>query len=257
MWLADSLAGGIAYDLFKYLVGPLIVSLLATAVLRTAFHKLKQWRELFVFWGGTFLLCMILFFFMGSRPQQPNFEGGIQQAFSGGLPGSDRDTIAVIALNIINTGNMQSIVKNWKIQATANGNTYEGVFVQMPPSFTFNNIPRTTVNQPNSITFHSEDNIIERALKPIEVGAMLTGILFVEFENVDQSVFRSGVTFDVSYEDVLSRSYAVSIKGNGQFGQVGSIAGLHTEMACPIPPGGLLKIQTNPLATPVPAPAAN
>jgi hypothetical protein len=254
-WFTDNIAGGVFYDLVKYYVlGPLIMALLGTGILRYAFHKLNERREQIVFLTGSFLVCIVLFLLVGTRAQQPNFIGGIQQAFSGALPGSDRDTIAVIALNIINTGNMQSIVKNWKVQATADGSTYDAAFVQMPPTFTFNNIPKITVNQPDSITFHAEDNIVEKSLKPIEVGAMLTGILFVEFPNVDQSVFRGGVAFDVSYEDVLSKSYLVSIKGNGQIGQVSSIAGLHTEMACPIPPGGLPKIQTNPLATPLPSP---
>ncbi|MGB7100422.1 MAG: hypothetical protein WBD95_16875 [Xanthobacteraceae bacterium] len=251
-WFTDAVLGGIVYDVLKYVVGPLIVSALATSVLRLAFHKLTQFRELIVFGVGAFLMCVIVFFFIGTRPQQPTFEGAIQQAFSGPPLGSDRDVIAVIGLNIINTGAMQSIVKNWKVKAKIGDTTYDAALVQMPATFTFNNIPRTTLNQPTSVTFHSEDLIVDRTIRPIEIGGMATGILFVEFQNVDANMFRGAVTFEVSYQDVLSREYTISLKGNGQMGTVSAMAGSHTEMACLLPPGSLPKIQTNPLATPKP-----
>jgi hypothetical protein len=112
----------------------------------------------------------------------------------------------------------------------------------MPKTFTFNKIPRTSLNQPESLTFHNEDNIVEKSLKPIEIGALLPGILFVVFQNVDQAVFRTGVTYTVTFEDVLSREYSATIKSSGQSSEMGLVPGLKTEMSCPIPPGGLPKI---------------
>lgn len=125
--------------------------------------------------------------------------------------------------------------------------------LQMPPSFTFGNIPHTTLAQPTSITFHSEDNIAAKALRPIE-GGLATGILFVEFSNVDQTVFRGSVKITVSYQDVLSRQYSATAKTTGQIGQVAALTGLHTEMACPIPTGVTGSIPKTPLATPIPVP---
>ncbi|HTV37195.1 MAG TPA: hypothetical protein VMF12_12260 [Xanthobacteraceae bacterium] len=254
-WLLDSILGGAAYDVFRYLVGPLIVSLLGTAVLRYSFHKLKEKRELLTFFGGTFLVCAVLFFFLGSRVQAPDLEGSIPQLLIGPVKGSDRDVVAVVAVSILNTGTMQSIVKSWQVKADIDGNTYPGMFVQMPENFTFDNIPRTTLAQPTSITFHSEDNMAEKALKPIEVGAMTNGILFVEFSNVDPAMFRGVVTITVSYQDALSHQYSVSAKSTGQIQQVSALAGLHSELACPMPTELTGSIPKTPLATPMPVPA--
>ncbi len=248
---------GTLYDLFKILLGAALMTSAVQLIFQRALHLVKERREIIALWIGGIVLFSALIYSLGTRPQQPFFEGAIQQAFSGSLPGSERDTITIIGLNIINSGTMQSIVKNWKVRATAGGSIYDAALVQMPPTFTFNNIPKTVVNQPTSITFHSTDNIIEKATKPIEIGSMLAGILFVEFQNIDQSVFRGAVSYDVVFQDVLSREYTVSLKGTGQIGAVTNMPGTQTEMACPVPPGGLPKIETNPLATPIPSPKAN
>jgi hypothetical protein len=243
---------GTIYDLFKSLFWAALMTGAVQLIFQRAFHLINERREIIALWIGGVVLFSALIYSLGARPQQPMFEAAIQQAFTGPLPGNARDTIAVVNLNIINAGTMQSIVKSWRVRATAGGSSYEGTFVQMPPTFTFNNIPKTVLNQPTSITFHSEDNIVEKATKPIEIGSMLAGILFIEFSNVDQSVFRGPLAFDVMFQDVLSREYIVSLKGNGQIGAVANMPGTHTEMACPVPPGGLPKMETNPLAVPTP-----
>jgi hypothetical protein len=254
-WFIDTLIGGVAYDLFRYLVGPLIVTLLGTAILKYSFDKLKEKRQVLTFSVGSFLVCVVLFFFLGARAQQPDLHGEIPQVLVGPVPGTDRDTVAVVAINIINSGTMQSIVKSWKVTAQSGDNIYNGVFVQMPASFTFGNIPKTVMTQPTSITFHSEDNFAQKGIKPIEPGGEATGILFVEFPNVDQNIFRGALSFTVSYEDALSRPYSVSAKSNGQIGQVSAVSGHHTEMACPIPTDITSAIPKTPLpprATPIP-----
>ena len=138
----------------------------------------------------------------------------------------DRETIVVLALNVINTGTMQTIVKKWKVEAKASGQVYQAVFGQMPPTFTFKNIPRVSQNQPETMTFYSLDQIVKNSLQPIQVGALLPGIIFVVFQNVDQSVFRGAVEYTVSFEDVLSTPYSASIQGTGRIDIVGLVPGL-------------------------------
>jgi hypothetical protein len=84
----------------------------------------------------------------------------------------------------------------------------------MPKTFTFNEIPNVNKYQPESITYHSEDNIIEKGLTPIQVGGLLPGILFVGFQNIDPSLFKGGADFIVTYEDVLSKPYSMSIRSS-------------------------------------------
>ena len=230
-WLVDAILGGIAYDVFRYFVGPLMVSLIATAILRRAFDKLQERRQALVFAGGTFLVCLILFFFLGTRPQEPNLVGSIQQVMTG-KGNNDRETVAIFSIGIVNTGGMQSIVKQWTVEAEANGIKYQATFVPVPKTFTFKDLPHNNDDQPEAVIFKAEDNIVEKGLLPVQTGAFLQGTLFVLFRNLDNSVLRGAVEYTVSYQDVLSRKYSMPIKGTGQFGNVPLIPGLHTEAVC-------------------------
>jgi hypothetical protein len=231
-WWRDTILGGIAYDLLRWLAGSLTVSLLATGILRVAFHKLKQTREVAVFSVGSFLVCLVLFYLIGTRPQEPNLVGAVQSIFSGASPANDRDTVAIFTIGIVNTGGMQSIVKGWNVEASYNRVKYQGVFAPMPKTFTFNNIPRINEEQPDSVSFKSEDNIIEKGLFPVQSGAFLQGIIFVLFRNVDPNIFKGVVDYSISYEDVFSKKYSMPIKSTGQIGLVGLTPGLHTEAVC-------------------------
>ena len=232
-YLFDNLLGGVAYDLFRYYVlGPLIVALLGTTILRYAFQKLHERREQVVFFGGTFLVFAVLFFFVGTKPQQPNLVGSVVQVMSGQAPANERDTYAVVTIGIVNTGGMQSVVKQWRVQAKAQGNVYEGIIVPMQKDFTFNNIPRVSEDQPESVTYKVEDDIVQKGLVPIQTGAFLQGIAFVIFRNVDSTVFKGPMEYEVSYEDALSHKYSMPVKYTGQIGLIPLVPGLHTAAVC-------------------------
>jgi len=235
-WIFDTLVGGAAYDLFKhyaeYALGSLIMAILGTTVLRYAFHKLQERREQIFFFCGTFLACVVLFVSIGSGPQQPNLVGSVQQVTTGQNAVSDRDTYAVFTVGIVNTGSMQSIIKQWRVQAKAQGNTYEGVIMPMQRDFTFSNIPRISEDQPESVTYKAQDDIVQKGLFPIQTGAFLQGLIVVIFKNVDPTVFKGSVEYEVSYEDALSNKYTMPIKYNGQMGNFPLVPGLHTEAVC-------------------------
>lgn len=240
--LFGNIVGGVEYDVFRYLVGPLIMTIAGTAIARRAFGAIQQRKEAITFATCLFVISATLFYFISSPVQQPKLSGSITQILTGAINSSIQSTVAILAVEITNTGNMQTIVKNWKVSAEINGTTYDGSFGQMPPTFTFNDIPQSILNQPTSVTYSRADNVLEKSLTPIQVGALLPGILFVVFENVDPSIFKSGALFTVTYQDVLSRSYSMSLKATALMGRVGIPPGLHTQMACPVPPGGLPKV---------------
>lgn len=232
-WFFENVLGGIAYDLIKYYaLGPLIVAVLGTTILRYAFQKLHERREQIVFFVGTFAVFVVLFFFIGIKPQQPNLIGSIQQVAAGQTTADGRDTIAIITIGIVNTGGMQSIVKQWHVQAKSQGNIYEGIIVPMQKDFTFNNIPKITEDQPESVTYKAQDDIVPKGLSPIQTGAFLQGIVFALFRNVDASVFKGPMEYEVSYEDALSHKYIMPAKYTGQMGVVPATPGLHTEAVC-------------------------
>jgi hypothetical protein len=166
---------GVVYDTLKHLLEAVIVTAAAQYVLKYAFNRLKKRQELLAFCGGCMIIFFLLFLAIDQRPsQRPNLVAGIQQVLVGPSP-ADRETIVVLALNVINTGTMQTIVKNWKVEAKVNGQIYQAVFGQMPSAFTFNNIPRISPNQPETMTFYSVDQIVEKSLQPIQVGALFRG----------------------------------------------------------------------------------
>jgi hypothetical protein len=235
--LSASIVGGL---ILNYVIGPLVMMTALGAVLRLAFKQLKEKKQIISFAVGCFVLFTTLIYFIGARTPQPQLIGGINFLYAGSTT-DDRTTPVVISLNIINTGSMQTIVKRWHVVMRANGETYEGGFAQMPQNFTFNNIPNVAKGQPTAMTFHT-DNLLEKSLTPIQSGSILTGILFVAFQNVDAAVFRTGAEYTVTYEDVLSRSYIASIKNNGTISPVVISPGLHVDATCPIPPGGLPKL---------------
>lgn len=244
-WWYDALVGGAAYELVRlYVMGPLIVAALGSAVLKMAFNKLQEKKQLFVFFGGCFASLVILFAFLAPRPNEPNLIGAIEGVFTGTLPTTDNDVVAVFEVGIANTGGMQSVVKQWGVVAEVNGVRYTGAFIPMPSNFTFNHIPAINEDQPEAVTFKRDDNLLEKGLFPIQPGAFLRGILFVAFRNVNPTVFKGIVDYTVSYQDVLSKQYSMPIKATGQIGTVPMMPGLHTEMACRVPPKPMQPLET-------------
>jgi hypothetical protein len=247
-FLNGILSSLVASLLFKYFVVPIIMTSIFGGVLRFAFNKLNEGKQIISFGIGSFLLFVLLMVIV-ARPQQPELNGGIQGIVAGKSPGSDRDVAAIFTINITNTGSMQTIVKSWKVEATANGRKYEAVFPPMPKTFTFNNIPHINENQPESITYKVEDNILEKSLVPLQVGAIMPGILFVVFQNVDESVFRSGADYKITFEDVLSKQYSMTIASSGKMDNITTFPGVHTDLVCKVPPGGVPKLG-NDISTP-------
>jgi hypothetical protein len=240
-WLSRfsaSLAAGI---FLNYILVPLVMTTALGAILRAAFGKLKERREAIAFGIAAFVLFLSLIYAVGTRPQEPHLTGAVQQVITGNGP-TERDTIVVVTMNVINTGTMQTIVKNWHVTAEVNGRKYEAVFVPMPETFTFSNIPTATPGQPDSLTFHNSDNLLETSLHPIQVGALLPGVLFVMFQNVDRSIFKSGVDYTITFEDVLSRSYFAQLKTTASVGNVGLVPGIKMDATCPVPAAGLPKL---------------
>ncbi|MGB8277012.1 MAG: hypothetical protein WCF20_03635 [Methylovirgula sp.] len=227
------LVGGVAYDIVKSLAGALVVTIAATAVARRALGLLQERKQEFTFAAGIFVLTCILFIFLSPPRPRPNIEADIQQTV-GAASTKTRDYIVVFSINIINSGQMPSIIKNWRVTATVSGTTYEAMFPPVPENYTLQTPPGSNPDQPLSITYHKQDNIVVKGLTPIQVGSMLTGILFVDFHNIDPEIFRGIVDYSVTFTDVLSKQYSLTAKSTGRIDGIGAIPGLHTDMVCRI-----------------------
>jgi hypothetical protein len=236
--IAESITAGF---ILNYVLVPLVMTTALGGIARLAFHKLTQRKEQIAFGGFSFLIFLTLMIFAAGRAQEPKLAGAIQSAIVG-RPNSDRTTFVVLSANIINSGTMQSIVKSWRVTAESNGRKYEGAFAPMPDTFTFNDLPSNGPTHPTAVTYHNTDNIVEKSLAPVQVGGLMTGILFIVFQNIDAAVFATGVDFIVTYEDVLSKPYSMQIKTNGSMGAIAYLPGVKMDAKCPIPTAGLPRL---------------
>jgi hypothetical protein len=236
--IVNTAVDGVTYDTLKYVAAPLVFTLAGTVVVKYAFKKLSEWKEIIVFSSSVFVALFITFVLLGNRPQQPQLTGAIQSVITGAI-NDNKDSVMVISMNVMNIGSMQSIVKNWSISASVNGSSFQGSFPMMPKTFSFTNA-NSTAGNPSSITFHNEDSLLDKGINAIQQGSMLPGILFVVFTNVDASVFKFGADITVNYEDAFSKKYSASIKTSPQVGNIGMMPGLHSDLVCKLPEGGMM-----------------
>lgn len=249
--LFHTILDGITYDLAKRLVWEVVMLGAANIFVAAVFKRLKQRREIFIYWVSGLVILTGLFQIIGSRPQEPDFKAGIAGLQVGGASG--HSSIAVITMTIINAGTMQSIVKNWHIEATVAGTVYKPTFSSpMPEVVSFDTSGRGP-SVPNLVNYHvKQDDIVEKTIIPLQPGALVSGTLYVIFPNLDSSVFSQGGEFTVTFEDVFSKKYAATNKIVPKIepGSIKVIPGLHTEAICPVPDHPIL-----PLIPPGGAPA--
>jgi hypothetical protein len=235
----NTIVDGITYDVTRTLLVPAIVTVSGTIIMRTIFQKLKPWKEMasFVLW--TFIALVTVFYFIGSRPSEPRLVGSVTAAVTGGT-NNGKDTMAIITMNIINAGTMQSIVKGWQVSAIINGNKYDGSLAQMPKDVRLL-MPDLGIDSPSELIYHSDDDILIKTISAIQPGSMVPGTIFVIFKGVDPNVMKAGADIIVSYEDVFSKGYTTTVRITARSSVLGVTAGLHTDMVCRIPPGGVPK----------------
>jgi hypothetical protein len=232
---------GLVYDALKSFVGPIIVTGVIAFGMRKYFDKLKTWKEVAYFSLACFIAVFVLMNMNNAKTSAPQLAGSIQTVILGPVSPSDpHDTVAVLTMSIVNTGTMQSAAMGWHVQASVNGSKYDANLLNpIPPTFTFT-MPNHGASTPVAMIYHSEDNLVDKTVTPIQPGALVTGVLFVIFKGVDADVFKEGASYIVSYQDVFSRKYEIPGKTNAKF-SVGTAPGLHTNAVCPIPPGGFPK----------------
>jgi hypothetical protein len=239
----QAIGEGLFYDGVKYILGPLIVTAAGTVILKFVFDKLKSFKEIAIFAGSFFVAAAMFFYVLGSTTPQPRLVGAMQSSITAAAA-SPTDTVAIIALSVINTGSMQTIIKNWQVEASINGTKYIAAFPQMPDKFEVN-LPNLGEDSPLSITYHKEDDLLVKSASPLQPGALVTGTLFVVFQHVDPVVFKDGADITATFQDVLSKQYAATIKTTARFDKIGAVPGMHSELVCRVPPNRV------PLASPM------
>ena len=243
---------GITYDTVKIVFGSIIVSTGLTVILRRFFDKLTNRKEEIQFWALCFVVICTLFIFMGTRTQEPKLTLEAQSITSGNIVANDKKgTISVITIGVVNAGNMQTIMKQWDVLATINGDSVHGVVLIKPKDITFDTTGHGA-NLPLSVSYKAEDNILDKSLLPIQPGSAVYGELFVLFDGIDIDSFKAASIVTITAQDALSKQYVAAIKSSGKFEMAAPLASLHTEMVCPAPKPDQPLVA--PLASPAPSP---
>jgi hypothetical protein len=238
-----SLVDGAVYDFARYLFGPVVLTVVF-GILGKYLVWFKTLRELLYVSAAVFIVALTCFSIFAPRPQSPQLAGTVKSVVMGPL-NDDKDTIAVFVVDILNSGTMQSIVKNWTVTATIKSRNYQGAFlVPAPQNFTFTKSDHSQ-SIPSGITYHGDDNILDKTNFPIPPGGLSKGVLFVLFRGVSSDAFKVGADYTVSYEDALSKKYSAYITSTAQVGPVPLATGIHAELMCPVPEANSVRASPN------------
>jgi hypothetical protein len=181
---------GATYDVVKFLIGAFLLSSGIPFVTSRIFKAVSGLKDILMFGGIVFASILVAFYVLAPRALEPNFVGGVNSIVAGPING-ERDTIAIVTISVINSGATQSIIKRWSVEAVVDGQSYNGSFlIPAPKEFRFDN-PKSSTDAPIGIIYKGEDDIIQKAMTPIQQGGMVTGLLFVVFKDVPPAQLRS------------------------------------------------------------------
>ena len=181
-------------------------------------NRLETLKEATYIGIAIFVATAVVITLISPRAQSPQLGGNIENVLAGPL--NKTGTIAVFTVDVVNSGTMQSIIKNWSVTATVNSINYRGsILVPPPPNLTFND-PDAPTGAPRAITFHGQDSLLDKASVPIPTGGETTGLLFIVFNGIDPGIFKAGVDYTVSFEDALSKTYTLRITSTAQKGPI-------------------------------------
>jgi type 1 fimbria pilin len=238
-----SIIDGVTWEVLKLILEAITMTAVGSFILKF-FKRIEGVKELVVISLAGFVFLFILLFSVSPRVQSPKLAGGILNAVAGPL-NNNRDTIAVITMNVLNAGSMQSIVKNWSVSVNINNTKYPAQFIiPAPKQFTFNSLS-SSPGAATGITYKGEDNLLEKGMTSIQPGGMASGVLFVLFGSLDANVLKPGAEYVVEYEDINSTKYSARIRSTAIPADIATVPGLHSELMCPA------------AGSPKPAPPAN
>jgi hypothetical protein len=198
----------------------------ATAVVKKGLGYLKSQQNLFWFAGGTFALILAISFLATQRIQiYPRLQGTIEAAYvTQSVPRA-----LVIIETVVNSGTMPSSAYVWRVSLKHGTQTIDCLTTGLPEQFTLMIPARGSVPQ-RTVNYYGRDSIAVKALSPISVGSVLTGILACELKDIDVDKLTEGDEVTVSFSDVLQNTHTASIQGSSQFVDVKMFPGIAQEI---------------------------
>ncbi len=136
---------------------------------------------------------------------RPRLEPEITDVVGGAPKGNVADTYVMIAINVPNSGAVQTVLKDWTFQATADGVTYDGSLQDLPKNVQFEDKDAKPGDSPDQT--YTDTDITDDAANPIEVGDMAAGTAYVRFPYINTN---GAVDFTVNFKDVFGGEYSIT-----------------------------------------------
>jgi hypothetical protein len=114
--------------------------------------------------------------------------------------GSGEGANVLVYATIINSGDMPSITRDYKMTAQVGDRVFPGEMAALPPRITL-----TYSEGPTSV-LSGGDALYEKT-EPIPVGGMTTGILGFAFRDLKEGAFGPGTVFTLTFADALGQTY--------------------------------------------------
>jgi hypothetical protein len=196
-----NIIGGIQYDIFRHLVAPIVMTIAATTIVRQAFGVIQQRRQALTFAVSFFVICMTLFYFIGSTSQPQRAE--LKAIINYMSIGDQQPPSAIAIVTIINAGTTQSVVLGVSLKTIIDGRTYIGVPITMPEKLSLN-------IENNTVTYYGIDSLIPKLSVPIVPGGEVNGVCAFIFTDAPSGLFNRPAKYILSYSDVFGRIYEAS-----------------------------------------------
>ena len=132
------------------------------------------------------------------------------------MHGNKNNTEAVLVVTVANAGGMQTAITNWGVSAIVDVQKYSGMIIDIPENISFDTSDHGA-GTPTSMNYPDADNIVNKALAPVQTGAPVAGDLFVVFPKINSKVLRAGTIIAVSYKHILSTEYRNTITLGASF----------------------------------------
>jgi hypothetical protein len=205
---ASFIGSQLAGQLLSEFVMAIAAALGITTAVKRGLGKLHDNKDTYWFFGSAFVVSLVLILSLQSLPSlKPDLHAQVLQTTEvGTFPNLNITTPVVqFAVQVENTGTMQTIAKNWKLTTTVDGHSYQGIGMQVPDILPI-------MDSKGFLLTYYRSSLVEQALHPIISGGQVTGLLLFNFPNFHKDFFKNrSPTFEISFEDVNSREYSTSV----------------------------------------------
>jgi hypothetical protein len=196
-----------------------------TAALDRAFGLLAAWRQKIWFFVVASLATLFLLGNLGSKPTSV-LHG---QVYYLAVAADSKPPVAVLTLNIVNSGSVQSIAYPYSLSTTIDSRTYIGIPITLPEKINMSIAGKL-------IEYSNADSIFTKTSYPIAPGGEVSGVGMFEFRQTPNGLLGRPATYVLKFLDAFGNSYETAADLTGSVeAPIADLPGLQQKVS-PMPP---------------------